>query len=42
MIHIIRSRATKEQMEENRSMEVLDPSLRERIAQIVQDLLGGV
>lgn len=26
----------------NRSMEVLDPTLRARMAQIVQDLLGGL
>ena len=54
MIHLLRSRATKQQLEEmlealevyvkqnNLAMSILDPSIRDRVWLIVKDLLGGV
>ena len=55
MIHLLRSRATRQQLDEmleaminirprqnNLALEILDPSIRNRVEEIVQRLLGGI
>ncbi|MFH1842233.1 MAG: DUF5674 family protein [bacterium] len=48
MIYIIRDRAAKQQITEirprqnNRSLEIQDPAIREKVARVTRNLSGGV
>jgi hypothetical protein len=48
MVHIIRQQVTYEALinirprQHNRAMEIQDPTIRERVTYITQQLLGGV
>lgn len=38
MIHVVRTRATPQEMTE----QILDPNIRERVAEITRRLMGGI